>query len=595
MSTTRSILITQCVQNDFVRPLSHGEPLPNLVHVGALEAERLAGPTGALPAFLQAAHGIAGDRLAIVHVMDQHDAARDAEHFRLFRPHCVAGTAGAELIDPIPSMAAARTGTQIVAAADLNDFEDSALPQVLAALTSDPSTRIGVIGVWTDAKVAMLLYDLATRMKARSLATCSALTASRSLSSHFEGLERIASHLGVEVFHSPASFLRWLVPCGADAPRSDDRERLVGAVTGGADVALTPLAGGFSGAQVLLLRAPGREARIVKIGARDEIARERFGNERIRRILGDTVPRLHAYHEGSSLAAMEVALADSGDAAVEPPATFKKRYEADDGDVETRLLERALVAVLDQRLGRLYRAAEKDNADLLTVYGFTDNLSRPMFADSVAAKADGIATAAGFSGADELLSSAGLPEPWMAPRRFYQGWLPSREMPREVAMGLVHGDLNLANILLSRNAASGDLAALWVIDFARLARMPVLTDFAKIENDLAYILQPLPDPSALDRAAVLQDRRLSSETLLVEGLPDLAADAGARRHAILVRALRRVAATLDPRGAEAMRDYRIALLRFAAHTLGFDEPSLMQRRLALLACARLAGLIASVA
>ena len=66
-----------------------------------------------------------------------------------------------------------------------------------------------------------------------------------------------------------------------------------------------------------------------------------------------------------------------------------------------------------------------------------------------------------------------------------------------------------------------------------------------------------------------------------------------RRHARLVAALRRVAARVDPRGAEAMADYRLALLRYAAHTLGFDEPSLRQRRLALFACARLAGLVAA--
>lgn len=61
------------------------------------------------------------------------------------------------------------------------------------------------------------------------------------------------------------------------------------------------------------------------------------------------------------------------------------------------------------------------------------------------------------------------------------------------------------------------------------------------------------------------------------------------RHARLLTTLRRIAARIDPRGEAAMADYRVALLRYAAHTLGFDEPNALQRRLALEACARLAG------
>jgi CheY-like chemotaxis protein len=42
-----------------------------------------------------------------------------------------------------------------------------------------------------------------------------------------------------------------------------------------------------------------------------------------------------------------------------------------------------------------------------------------------------------------------------------------------------------------------------------------------------------------------------------------------------------------------MADYRVALLRYAAHTLGFEQPSPLQRRLALEACAQLAGALAA--
>ena len=94
-----NLLLTQCVQKDFLRPLADGEPLPNLVHVGRLEAERLCGRTGALVEFLQAAHRVDPARLAIVHMVDRHDPQQHAAHLAQFRPHCLAGSDGARLVD----------------------------------------------------------------------------------------------------------------------------------------------------------------------------------------------------------------------------------------------------------------------------------------------------------------------------------------------------------------------------------------------------------------------------------------------------------------------------------------------------------------
>ena len=40
MATDRVILFTQSLQNDFVRKVAPGEPLPNLLHVGREESRR---------------------------------------------------------------------------------------------------------------------------------------------------------------------------------------------------------------------------------------------------------------------------------------------------------------------------------------------------------------------------------------------------------------------------------------------------------------------------------------------------------------------------------------------------------------------------
>ena len=42
--TMAAVLITQCLQRDFVDPIGPHDPLPNLLHVGYSEADRLLGP-----------------------------------------------------------------------------------------------------------------------------------------------------------------------------------------------------------------------------------------------------------------------------------------------------------------------------------------------------------------------------------------------------------------------------------------------------------------------------------------------------------------------------------------------------------------------
>jgi hypothetical protein len=39
MPETPAILISDCLQNDFVQPLGRYEPLPNLLHIGHDEAQ----------------------------------------------------------------------------------------------------------------------------------------------------------------------------------------------------------------------------------------------------------------------------------------------------------------------------------------------------------------------------------------------------------------------------------------------------------------------------------------------------------------------------------------------------------------------------
>lgn len=290
MTEASSILLTQCLQEDFLRPLAPGEELPNLVHVGRLESQRLCGATGSLRGFLEQVNRIDPSRLAIVHVRDVHDPVRDAAHLDRFRPHCLAGSPGANLVFDLEATVKARPATYLVDAAALNDFEDSMLVSVLRSIFQKGSllpegVRVGVIGCWTDAKVSFLLYDLATRLHVRQLAVCSALTASRSLEGHFHALERLRNLLDVAVFHSPGAFCDWL---GRAEAKPGDPASLAEALASGRE--RRRIGGGFSGSSVEVVQGGGVPPEVLKIGSRLELSGERFGNERIGRVLGDAIP-----------------------------------------------------------------------------------------------------------------------------------------------------------------------------------------------------------------------------------------------------------------------------------------------------------------
>src|SRR3954469_8200460 len=72
------VLITQCLQRDFVDPIGPHDPLPNLLHVGYSEAARLLGPdpaAGPLAQVIQWARGLPSAAIDIDHHRAHHRSA----------------------------------------------------------------------------------------------------------------------------------------------------------------------------------------------------------------------------------------------------------------------------------------------------------------------------------------------------------------------------------------------------------------------------------------------------------------------------------------------------------------------------------------
>ena len=77
-----AILITQCLQNDFVKPIGRHEPLPNQLHVGHEEARRLMGDKpdeGPVARLMSWAEGARPEDLQVIHIRDWHDAGDEQQ------------------------------------------------------------------------------------------------------------------------------------------------------------------------------------------------------------------------------------------------------------------------------------------------------------------------------------------------------------------------------------------------------------------------------------------------------------------------------------------------------------------------------------
>ena len=204
-----SILITQCLQKDFIAPIGNGEALPNLLHIGHDESQRLLGLNGEGPIgqIINWGQGQPADKIEFIHIRDWHNDADENQrsHLDQFGPHCLANTEGAEFIFTYTP----GKNTHIISSTTLNDFDDTQLSGILSRYKGQP-IRIGIVGVWTEAKVLFLAYELATRYPSFHLAVCSALTASSSRSQHFYALEQLNRIVGVEVIDSLGEFVEFL-------------------------------------------------------------------------------------------------------------------------------------------------------------------------------------------------------------------------------------------------------------------------------------------------------------------------------------------------------------------------------------------------
>ncbi|MGJ4732380.1 dual specificity protein phosphatase family protein [Leptospira levettii] len=594
MNSESAILFTQCLQNDFTSLLDKYDPLPNSLHVGYAEANRLLGEMvedGPVFSLMDWAYESNPKQLKIIHIRDWHDpnAKSQEDHLVQFGYHCLKDTKGAEFvfqnwIESDPNRA------EIINASGLNDFVDTKLESVLQPYKGKP-LKVGITGVWTEAKVTFLCYDLKTRYPEFDIAVCSALTASSSLSMHFIALDQLKQILGVKVYSSIGAFTEFLtgeqpnlqkristnarissdkLKLDPKYPISDlDKQILLYLFRDCKDVEFKTLDGGFSGNVVLKSKSIDHLGHaqvpcVVKIGNRDLIAKERTSFERIQEVLGNNAPSIVDFCELNDRGAIKYRYAAMLDGNVR---TFQKLYGLmPDGTG----LDRIIDIVFGEQLGRLFEATSAEKLNLLEYYDFQSK-----YAKSVRTRVESLL--GGPQTADTISIFPGYEV--LNPCSFYEKDLSSLKEYNAIThnTSYVHGDLNGANIIIDAQDN------VWMIDFFHTHRGHILRDLLKLENDVLYIFCKIESESEWKEAIVLTNILHNQEDL---GIP-LSFDPPKELSNEKLRKAYRVIAKLRsyyPKLVKLDRDpyqMHVGALRYAMHTLSFDECNDWQKKWAL--------------
>ncbi|MBN2154201.1 MAG: hypothetical protein JW839_22290 [Candidatus Lokiarchaeota archaeon] len=209
--TTKSILFTQCLQNDFISEEQIGK---NGIHIGEAESKRLCGNLDRFLGMLKNPER----NVHFIHLRDWHDPTsrdpREQVEMMTFKPHCIKNTVGSKLYGRLEEFAQKNVSTNtIVDSNALNDVHGTTLENVIKSVVgeSNPdSISVGIIGVWTNVKVLFLSYELATRFNFTKIAVCPSLCAADTIEHHKIGIDFMKGVLGVRVIDDIEQFREYL-------------------------------------------------------------------------------------------------------------------------------------------------------------------------------------------------------------------------------------------------------------------------------------------------------------------------------------------------------------------------------------------------
>ncbi|OHD10454.1 MAG: hypothetical protein A2Y41_10995 [Spirochaetes bacterium GWB1_36_13] len=144
-------------------------------------------------------------------------------------------------------------------------------------------------------------------------------------------------------------------------------------------------------------------------------------------------------------------------------------------------------------------------------------------------------------------------------------------------MAYLHGDLNGKNIIIDHQSN------VWLIDFFHTHRGHILKDLIKMENDILYIFTKINSLEELQEGLLLTDKLLNIHDLkpiLPKKWMEEFKFPQIKKAFLSIRKLRSFYADLIQTDRDPYQIYT-GLMRYAMHTLSFDESNLFQKKWAL--------------
>ncbi|MFT4625281.1 MAG: ADP-ribose pyrophosphatase [Myxococcota bacterium] len=535
-------------------------------HVGLAESARLLGRgraygDGPLPVFLRAALASEHADTAVVLVVDAEQGATG-----LVAP--VANLVGeAAVIETVGGRVPLR---------ELRGAVRRALGvDILGGEGRSEELRILIVGCDTEDMVLGLANVLHRFDTSAEVAVCSHLVGSAVLEAHLTVLRHTLPGVGVRVLldlNDAAEFVRIDAaplagfearPCAVEPAEArevlgDHARRIVQLLClQWTQARLRPLTGGFSGS--LLFLADGwkgsarTEPMVLKIDDFSQMRRELRGYYQVKDLLGKHVPSFgYPIARGEWMGvAMELAAMEGR------PETLQDTFEEAVGEEGLqrflRRLDKALLLLSEKLYQNTLESSSvvpyrsfglqmrqqavwmSENAEVIT--GYLEETGHADEAPDV----------------DELVAVLGM--------------VSANPDGVDGPVCLQHGDINFANVICDE----GDNC--WFIDWTHAAVSPLELDFAKLENDAKFVMSKDFDVEDLARLRRFEEYLLEHPLPgASESLPDALKFAkwDLRFRKILDTVRRVRAAYFALKGDQDMLVYRVALLRYALHTLSFD-------------------------
>ena len=452
-----------------------------------------------------------------------------------------------------------------------------------SASKTDYSTRFLLLGFPTEGRILALGQLLHTMLGCPEVAVCPHLVGSLNPEAHFAALQHGFPAAGIKVLLKLVDAARFIglegdeleqldgpgmSACRIEPPEvlaqlSAEQVAIIQRICmQWTSVELQALQGGFSGSLLLLAAGQKGEARtepmVIKVDCAAQMQREIDGYHQVNNYVGRQVPKFgYAIAEGE-LVGVGMALA----ALDGRPGTLQDCFELHTRGAASEAGARHFLTLLEKSLS------------LLSNKLYQNTLKMAWLAPYRELRLHTEETLLWFDENRKILRSYAeeaqitLGQLDFSHTRDHLAQIITNEDIVETEVCLVHGDLNFKNILFD------DANNIWFIDWTHTGTHPIEVDFAKLENDLKFVLSKHFDRDDLPRLRLFEEflisHRIPPEADTLEGsLQFVKWDLRYRNVLAGVILIRR--ACFAMKQTERWLCYRITLLKQGLHTLSFDE------------------------